>query len=135
MTLVWLLYLFLNLFQLDVLTQISSWLGNPEIHYTPIHIQGVLSAIFAVAQILILGTVTSHVLLKDEDDMLLRRICAVGLGFGFIGLITILLGIFGLLYKYPIIVLNFLLIVGFIVFGTYRETKLNPRSLWIFSPQ
>ena len=127
------LYVYQNRDWLVVLKQIGAWLVNPEIHYTPIHVKGVLPAIFATIQILILGTVASRVLLKNEEDKFLHRICAVGLGLGFTGLITISLGIFGVLYKAPLNIGILLLIVAFLLRGSlHKQRRIGLKPVWSF---
>jgi len=127
------LYFYQNRDWLVVLEQISAWLINPKIHYTPIHVKGILPAFLATIQILVLGTIASRILLKNEAYTLLNRICAIGLGIGFVGLVTILLGIFGALHKVYLNAGILLIIVIILVGGSfYREGRISIRLPWFF---
>jgi len=125
-----LLNLYLHQGWLKVYNQISAWLSNPEILYTPISIKGTFPGFLATLEILVFGTLASQVLLRDEEDKFLKRISAMGLGFGFTGFITMLLGIFRILY---IITLNImlLLLIVILTLGLFfdKRTKLEWRQV------
>lgn len=127
------LVLYLHASWLAVFEQLGTWLINPEIHYFPIQVSGVASALFATIEIAVLGTLISHLLLASEEDKLLQRICAVGLGFGFTGLITILLAEFEALYVVPLNMIILLSILGFITGGCfYKKRKFDVQSVQSF---
>ncbi|MCL5952592.1 MAG: glycosyltransferase family 39 protein [Chloroflexi bacterium] len=94
----WMINLYVHQDWLQPLGQIVDWLSQPEIHYTPIQVAGPLSALVASAEIVVIGTLAAGLILRDESSLALRRIAAAGFGFGFTGLVTIMLGIAGQLY-------------------------------------
>jgi hypothetical protein len=71
----------------------------------------------ATIEVLLLGFASSYLLLHNEKDSSIRLISVIGLGFGFTGFITIILGILQNLFPLPLngaillISLTFLLIV------------------------
>jgi hypothetical protein len=105
---------------LIVFQLIGSWLINPEVHYTPIQVNGVLTALFATILIVILGTISSHLLLANEEDKFIKRISAIGLGLGFTGLITILLADL-VLYNSTLNVVILFSICGLILSGYFYK--------------
>ena len=118
---------------LAVFEQLGTWLINPEINYTPIQVSGVANAFFATIEIVVLGTLVSHLLLASEEDKFLKRICAVGLGFGFTGFITILLAEFKVLYAVPLNVVILLSIIGLVLGGCfYKKRKCDVHSVQSF---
>lgn len=106
---------------LIVFQLIGSWLINPEVHYTSIQVNGVLTALFATILIVILGTISSHLLLANEEDKFIKRISAIGLGLGFTGLITILLADFQVLYNSTLNVVILFSICGLILSGYFYK--------------
>ena len=116
-----------------VLGEIGNWLANPEIHFTAIHLKGILPAILATIQILILGTIASHAFLKGEDDKFIKRISAIGLGLGLTGFTVILLAMFGVLYRIPLN-LAWLFLVGILLTKAFSQAhgNYNLKSVWTF---
>ncbi|MBN1245331.1 glycosyltransferase family 39 protein [Candidatus Bathyarchaeota archaeon] len=117
----WLVYVHENRIWLATFQQVVSWLANPTINYTPIQIEGIPLAFLATVEILILGVISSHTLLAGEKDAVIKFISALGLGVGFTGLITIILGIFGSLFQLPLNIAILLLCVGFLLVAFYRQ--------------
>jgi len=130
---VWFLCLYQHESWLVVFKHLWFWLMNPVVYYTPIQVKGVLVASIATIQIIVLGTVASHALLVGKGDKLIKRISSIGLGFGFTGLVTILLAVFGMLYKTPLNAIILLLIIVLVLRGSLRkESKHSLQSVGIF---
>ena len=70
----WFLYAYENRNWIVAFQQVVSWLTNPAIYYTPIQVKGIPLAFLATIEILILGTISSHILLANEEDKLIKRI-------------------------------------------------------------
>jgi hypothetical protein len=121
--LAWFVCLYQHKSWLIVFEQLGTWLINPEIHYTSMQVSGVANAFFATIEIVVLGTIISHLLLANEEDKFIKRICAIGLGFGFTGFITILLAEFQVLYEAPLNVVILFSIVGFILVGSFYKKR------------
>ena len=127
------LCLYLHGSWLGVFEQLGSWLVNPEIHYTPMQVGGVVNAFFATIEVVVLGTLVSHLLLGSEEDNLLKRVCSIGLGFGFTGFITILLAEFEVLYAVPLNAVILLSIIGLVLGGCfYKKRKCDVQSVRSF---
>jgi hypothetical protein len=123
----WLVYVYMNRMWLAALQQVVSWLANPTINYMPLQIEGIPLAFLATVEILILGVISSQTLLADEKDALIKFISALGLGVGFTGLITIILGIFGSLFQLPLNIAVLFLCVGFLlVYSCTQKGKEKP---------
>jgi len=112
------LYLYQNESWLAVLPQFVNWLARPQLNYTTIYVEGGLEALFAGVQIIVLGTIISRMLLKTEE-VLLKRVTALGLGLGVIGLVTIVLAITGLLTRTILATSLALLTVFFTLMGAF----------------
>ena len=93
----WLVYVYENRAWLAAFQQVTAWILNPTINYTPVQVEGVPAAFLATIEMLILGAAFSYLLLNDEKDKSVKFISAIGLGFGLTGLVTIILGILGCL--------------------------------------
>lgn len=117
----WLVYVYFNRMWLAAFQQVVSWLANPTINYTPLQIEGIPLAFLATVEILILGVISSQTLLANEKDALIKFMSALGLGVGFTGLITIILGIIGNLFQLPLNIAILLLCVGFLLVYFYRQ--------------
>jgi hypothetical protein len=98
----WLVYTYENRTWIAALQQVASWVLNPTINYTPVQIDGVPMAFLATIVVLFLGFVFSYLLLGNEKDSSVKLLSLIGLGFGLTGLITIILGIFGNLFQFPL---------------------------------
>ncbi len=125
----WLLYVYMNRTWLATFQAVVSWLANPIINYTPLQIEGIPLAFLATVEILILGIISSHTLLGNEKDSLIKFISALGIGVGFTGLITIILGIFGNLFQLPLNIAVLLLCVGFLLVDFYRQKGKKRSSI------
>ena len=68
----WFVYTCENQIWLSALQQVASWIANPTINYTPLQIEGIPLAFLATVEILILGVISSHTLLANEKDMLIK---------------------------------------------------------------
>ena len=117
----WFIYVYINRTWLVAIQQVASWIAHPTINYTPIQIEGIPLAFLATVEILILGAISSHTFLANEKDALIKFISALGLGAGFTGLITILLGIFGNLFQLPLNMAVILLCAGFLLIYFYSH--------------
>lgn len=125
----WFVYVCENRIWLAALQQVASWLAAPTINYTPLQIEGIPLAFLATVEILILGAITSHTLLANEKDTLIKFISALGLGVGFTGLITIILGIFGSLFQLPLNIAVILLCSGFLLVTVYKQKGKEKPSI------
>jgi hypothetical protein len=125
----WLVYVYENRIWTAVFQLCISWLANPTINYTPIHIEGIPIAFLATIEILILGVISAQTLLANEKDTLIRFMCALGLGAGFTALITIILGIFGNLFQLPLNITIMLLCVGFLLVNVYKQKGKEKPSI------
>jgi hypothetical protein len=128
----WFIYVWINRIWLVALQQVASWLANPTIHYAPIQIEGIPLAFLATVEILLLGNISSQTFLANEKDTLIKFISALGLGAGFTGLITIILGIFGNLFPLPLNMAIILLCAGFLLVNFYRDRGNEKASVQEF---
>jgi hypothetical protein len=117
----WFVYVYENRIWIIAFQQCISWLANPAIQYTPIQVKGILMAILATIEILILGVLSANTLLASEKDKLIKFVSALGLGAGFTALITVMLAIFGSLYQLPLNITIILLCVGFLLAKVYKQ--------------
>jgi len=125
----WFVYVYENQIWLTAVQQVVSWIANPTINYAPLQIEGIPLAFLATVEILILGIISSHTLLGNEKDPLIKLISALGLGAGFTGLITIILGIFGNLFQLPLNIAVILLGVGFLLVTVYKQKGKEKPSI------
>jgi hypothetical protein len=130
--LAWLVYVYENRIWLTAFQQSISWLANPKINYTPAQIEGIPLAFLATIEILVLGFLASYTLLANEKDALIKFISALGLGFGFTALITIILGILGNLFQLPLNVAIMLLCAGFLLVNVYKQKGKEKPSIQEF---
>jgi len=98
----WLVYTFENRSWIPALNQCTAWILNPQINYTPVQIAGGPLAFLATIEVLILGFASSYLLLHNEKDTSIKLLSVIGLGFGFTGFITIILGILQNLFPLPL---------------------------------
>lgn len=117
----WFIYLYENRVWIIVFEQVISWIGNPTINYTPVQIEGLPLAFLAAIEVIILGALSSHLLLPHEKSPALKLISALGLGLGLTGLLTMILGIFGSLYRLPLNSIILLLCIGFLSVIFYKQ--------------
>jgi 4-amino-4-deoxy-L-arabinose transferase-like glycosyltransferase len=117
----WLVYLHENRAWAIAFEQVMSWIGNPTITYTPVQIEGLLLAFLATIEVIILGVLSSHLLLSREKSPVMKFISALGLGFGLTGVLTVFLGIFGNLYRLHLNVAILLLCIGFLSVILYKQ--------------
>ena len=128
----WFVYVCENRIWLAALQQVASCIANPVINYAPLQIEGLPIAFLATVEILILGVISTHTLLANEKDAVMKFISALGLGVGFTGLITIILGISGNLFQLPLNIAIILLSVGFLLVTVYKQKgkqKVSIRQL------
>ncbi len=121
----WFVYIHESRTWISPFMQVMSWIGNPAINYTPVHIEGLVLAFFATIEIMILGVVSSGFLLANEKSVIVKFTSALGLGFGLTGLVTIVLGIFGKLYRLP---LNGIILLFCIVFLSWIFHKQRAKG-------
>ena len=124
----WLLYVYMNQTWIVAFQQVVSWLTNPVINYTPVHVKGADLAFIATAEMLILGVISSCTLLNEETDLLLKCLCTFGFGIGLTGLMVIVLSIFGSLYKLHLNVAILCLCVAFLLVNI-RNKKLKKERI------
>jgi hypothetical protein len=123
----WLVYVYVNRNWIDAFDQVLAWFKNPSIILNSATIAGVPLAFLATIETLFLGLTSGYLLLNNEKDLTVKIITTVGLGFGFIGLITIILGVAGELYVLPlngaILLVGTVCLVGFIYQKKIREKR------------
>lgn len=120
----WLYTLSQSIVHLEALKQFINWLGNPELTYTPINLNGLLPAALGTIQILFLGTVVTKALLPELEDKFQARLVSLALGFGLTGLMVTLLSYLRLLYFAPLWLILWVLTIFFWVFD-FRRKKLR----------
>jgi 4-amino-4-deoxy-L-arabinose transferase-like glycosyltransferase len=121
----WLVYAYINRAWLDAFQQVTVWILNPSITYTPVPIVGVPWAFLATVEVLVLGFTCSYMLLNNEKDANIKFLSIVGLGFGLTGFITIVLGIFGNLFQLPLNIIILFLSATFLSVIIYRKKKIE----------
>lgn len=90
--------------------------------------------LLASIQIIVLGTIISHRLLGTED-LLLKRVTALGLGIGISGLVTIILSVLGLLTRVILTTFLTFLIVFLVLIGalsTFQKSYANAKGILKF---
>ncbi len=117
----WFVYLNENQAWISTFEQVISWMTNPTINYTPVQIVGLPLAFLATIEVIILGYLSSCLLLPHEKSPALKLISVLGLGFGLTGLLTIVLAIFGNLYQLTLNVVILLLCIGFLSVIVYKQ--------------
>lgn len=117
----WFVYLYENRAWTIAFEQVMSWIGNPTIIYTPIQIEGFPLAFLATIEVIILGVISSQLLLPHEKSLAVKFISVLGLGFGLTGVLTVCLGILGNLYRLPLNVAILLLCIGFLSVILYKQ--------------
>ena len=117
----WLVYTFANRSWIPALDQTIAWILNPQINYTPVQIAGVPWAFLATIEVLILGFASSYLLLHNEKDTSIKLLSVIGLGFGFTGFITIILGILQNLFPLPLNAAILLVSLTFLVIIILRK--------------
>jgi hypothetical protein len=127
---VWVFYVVVNRVWITAFQQAIFWMINPKINFGPIYVKGVPLAFLATIEMLILGIVSSNMLLGDEEDILIKFVSALGLGFGFVGFVTIVLSIFCNLYLAQLSITILALIAIFLLVNTYlrRGVGLTSRN-------
>lgn len=128
--LAWLVYVYANRTWLEAFQRIAFWLSKPTINFTPVRVEALFSAFLATLEILVLGVVSSYTLLAKEKDAFIKLVSALGLGIGFTGLITTVLGIFDVLFQIPLNIVILIFCIGFlsIRLGKKGEEKLSFRK-------
>jgi 4-amino-4-deoxy-L-arabinose transferase-like glycosyltransferase len=120
---IWIVNLYVNR-EWFVLGQQISWLiRNASFDFNPISIKGVPIAILVTLEVLLLGTLLSNRLLKNEEK-LIKQLCALGLGLGVTGFVVVLLGILGWEHR---IILNAVLCILICLSLGYKTNRLE---LW-----
>ncbi|MEM3357313.1 MAG: glycosyltransferase family 39 protein, partial [Candidatus Bathyarchaeia archaeon] len=122
LALAWVVYVYTNQAWLETLEQVADWIAKPVINFRTLQVEGIPQAALATVEILILGLLSAHALLVGEKDTLVKLLSVLGLGAGLTGLITIILGIFGVLYQIPLNTAILLLCCGFL-FCVFRKHK------------
>lgn len=125
----WLVYVYENRIWIAAVQRCISWIANPTINYTPIQIEGIPIAFLATIEILILGALAAQTFLADEKDTIIKIITALGLGAGFLALITIILAIFGNLFQLPLNIAVILLCAGFLLVNVYKQKGKEKPSI------
>lgn len=125
---VWAFYVFANRIWIVAFQQAVGWLISPTINFRPIHVKGAPLSFLATIEILFLGVISSNMLLGDEKDAIIKSVSALGMGFGFVGFVTIILAIFGNLYQTPLNLVILCMIAIFLLINTYLR-RTNGLSL------
>jgi hypothetical protein len=125
----WFVYVYESRAWITAFEQVMSWGINPSITYTPVQIEGIPLAFVATIEVLVLGVISSKLLLTNEKSVSVKFISALGLGFGLTGAVTIILGIFGNLYRLPLNVAILILCIGFLSMILYKQRGKQKTSL------
>jgi len=126
---IFLLYLYEYKTWLEGVRQFFAWILRPEIHYTSISLDGATYAIIGIIEILMLGAFVIHLLLPDEEDLLIQWSSAIGMGVGLVALLTMLLSLLQVLYSS---VLNVVVIAVILVLSALilkRGEKSSKRTI------
>ena len=75
------------------LEQFIGWLLSPSIHYTPLFIHSIYFVLVGITEILLLGTLLTHLLIPEEGDLCIRWLSALAVGIGLVAFITMILGV------------------------------------------
>ncbi len=121
----WFVYIYESRIWITAFEQVVSWIVNPSINYTPVQIEGIPLAVLASIEVIILGASFTHILLPKDESTVVKAVSTLGLGFGLTGTVTIILGIFGNLYRTSLNALILLLGICFLstIFYTQRKEK------------
>jgi Dolichyl-phosphate-mannose-protein mannosyltransferase len=125
----WFVYVYENRAWIVALEQVASWLIKPTITYTPVQVEGIPLAFLATIEVLVLGVLSSKLLFANEKSLAVKLTSALGLGFGLTGLVTIIVGIFGILYQLFLNVAILALCFGFVSIILYRQRGKERPSL------
>jgi len=110
--------------------QLFAWILRPEVHYTPIPLNGSLYAIIGSFEILVLGTLAAHLLIPDEEHLLIRCLTAFGMGVGLVALLTAILALSQNLYN---LWLNLSVIVLILILGALEHKRWGRKWLVRFT--
>jgi len=109
-----------NIVHINALKQFVHWLCNPRFTFPTLNFDGLFYAILGTIQILFLGTIVTKTLLFELEDKFEARLVSIAMGYGFAGLMVILLGYLRLLYIAPLLLILWILATVFIVFHLRR---------------
>ncbi len=121
-TITWIYTLDQNKINIDALKQFISWLGNPDFIYKPLNLDGLFPAILGTIQVFLLGMVATKSIVPDLKDKFQVILLSIALGYGFTGLMVILLSYLKILYFYTLLLALWSLIILFIY---YRLPEKN----------
>lgn len=125
-----LLYLYEYKAWLEGTRQLFAWILRPEVRYIPIPVNGTLYVVIGIFQILVLGTLSAHLLIPDEEHLLIRCLTAFGMGVGLVALLTAILALSQNLYN---LWLNVAVIVLILILGTLEHKRWGRRWLVRFA--
>lgn len=111
---------------MDALKQFIDWINNPDFTYKPLNLDGLFPAILGTIQIVLLGMVATKSIIPDLKDRFQTILVSIALGFGFTGLIVILLSYLKILYFYTLLLTLWSLIIFFIYYGPKNFLKNFP---------
>jgi len=125
-----LLYLYEYKAWLEGARQLFAWILRPEVFFTPIPLDGALYVVIGIFEILVLGTLAAHLLIPDEEHLLIRCLTAFGMGVGLVALLTVILALSQNLYN---LWLNVAVIVLILIFSTLEHKRWGRRWLVRFA--
>jgi hypothetical protein len=122
----WLLNVAVHADWLPVLIDELRWILRPQFRVPDVNPS--LSAVAAIFQIFLVGTLASRVVLPSEKDKGVRRLVAVGLGLGLVGWATMVLGIVGRLDRINVNIAVFLLVCA-LLYVEFLKERFIPRRV------
>ncbi len=122
----WLLNAIVHADWLPVLIGELEWILHPQFGVPDVHLS--LSAVVAVVQMFLVGTLATSVVLPDEKDKGVRRLAAVGLGLGLVGWAAMVLGIVGRLDRISVNIAVFSLVCA-LLYVEFLNARFAPRRV------
>ena len=122
-----LLYLYEYKAWLEGLRQFFAWILRPDVFYTPISLDGISFAVIGILQILVLGTLATHILIPNEKDIWIRWLSAFGMGIGLVAFLTAVLSLLQSLYNLWLNIAIITIISVLIAFDYQRWKREWPR--------
>ncbi len=114
---------------IDAMKQFINLLNNPVFTYRPLNLDGLFPAILGTIQIFLLGMVATKSIIPDLKDKFQVILLSTALGFGFTGLMVILLSYLKILYIYYLLPTVWFLIIFFVY---WRLPEKNFRCVRLY---
>jgi len=128
--LAFLLYLYEYKAWLEGARQLFAWILRPEVRYIYVPLNGALYVGIGIFEILVLGTLATHLLIPDEEHLLIRCLTAFGMGVGPVALLTVILALSQNLYN---LWLNVAVIVLILILSALEQKRWGRRWLVRFA--